>query len=71
MFTAFVSGFFTALGAMAAIAAVGIVTSIVVGIPTYLYFKKRVGVFVEMYNVIKRYNDNPEDFLDLKKGMPI
>lgn len=53
----FVEGFFTALGAMAAIAAVSIVTSIVVGIPLYLYWKKNVVIWKEMFNVIKRHNE--------------
>lgn len=53
----FITGFYTALGAMAAIAAVGIVTSIVVGIPLYFYLKKNLKIWQEMYGVIKRHNE--------------
>ena len=65
----FVEGFFTALGALAAIAAVVAGSSIILGIPSYLYFRKQYVIFKEMFRVIQKYNDNPEDFLNLKQGV--
>lgn len=56
----FVEGFITALGAMAAIAAVSIVTLIVVGIPSYFYLKKNLKVWREMFDVIQRANERVE-----------
>ncbi len=53
----FVDGFISALGFMAAIAAVGAALSIVVGIPFYFYMKKNLKIWQEMYGVIKRHNE--------------
>ena len=53
----FVEGFFTALGAMAAIAAVGVTLSIVVGVPSFFYMKRNLRIWKEMYEVIKRHNE--------------
>ncbi len=54
----FIEGFFTALGAMAAVALV----SMVVIIPAYLYIRKEINVLREGIEVMKKGQENLANF---------
>lgn len=53
----FIEGFFTALGAIAAIAAVGVGVSIVVGVPFVFYMKRNLKIWKYWIGLIKRHNE--------------
>ncbi|MGD9381425.1 MAG: hypothetical protein PVI03_03190 [Candidatus Thorarchaeota archaeon] len=67
MLTAFVTGFFTVLGGIAAIAACMVAFSIVVGIPGYIWYRRKRET-IKRWSEILRGLSNPTSPINFPRG---